>query len=280
MQATEQLQADTTEKFQKLKQLLKEMKSVCIAFSGGVDSTFLVKVAKDVLGEGVVAVTAKSPTYPESEFTEAVQLARSINVRHIIITCNELEVPGFSENRPDRCYHCKKELFSRIKAIAAENNIQFVLDGSNFDDTKDYRPGMQAAKELGVRSPLAEVGLTKKEIRALSKKLELKTWNKPTFACLSSRIPYGETITEEKLKKIEEAEEFLKSLGFTQFRVRSHNGIARLEFIPEEMMRLFVETQLRLMIDERLRAIGFHYVTVDLRGYRTGSMNEVLKRNG
>ncbi len=270
----------TDEKFMKLQALLREMGSVCIAFSGGVDSTFLLRVAREVLEERVIAVTAKSPTYPEAEFKEALEIARSIGVRHVVILCNELEVSGFSENRPDRCYLCKRELFTRIRDIAIDNNIQYILDGSNYDDTHDYRPGRKAAQELGVRSPLAEVGLTKQEIRELSRELGLKTWNKPTFACLSSRIPYGEWITEEKLKKIERAEEFLKSLGFTQFRVRSHNGIARLELIPEEMTRLFIDQQLRILIHDTLKGIGFQYVTMDLKGYRTGSMNEVLREDG
>ncbi|NOY64082.1 MAG: ATP-dependent sacrificial sulfur transferase LarE [Nitrospirae bacterium] len=252
------------------------MDGVCVAFSGGVDSTFLLRVARDVLGERVIAVTATSPTYPESELREAIELAESMNVRHLVISSNELEIPGFSENSTNRCYHCKNELFRKLKTIAEEHGIGNVVDGSNHDDTRDFRPGRRAARELGVRSPLSEAGLTKKEIRYLSKQLGLRTWNKPSFACLSSRFPYGERITEEKLRKVERAERFLRELGFTQFRVRHHNGIARLEFLPEEMS-FFNDADLRVRIDTELKRIGFNYVTVDLLGYRTGSMNEVIK---
>lgn len=263
-------------KFFHLKEILSGMDGVCVAFSGGVDSTFLLRVARDMLGERVIAVTATSPTYPESELKEAISLAESMNVRHIVISSNELEIPGFSENSTNRCYHCKNELFRKLKKIAEDHGIGNVVDGSNHDDTGDFRPGRRAAKELGVRSPLSEAGLTKKEIRYLSKQLGLRTWNKPSFACLSSRFPYGERITEEKLRKVERAERFLRELGFTQFRVRHHNGIARLEFLPEEMC-FFNDADLRVRIDTELKRIGFNYVTVDLLGYRTGSMNEVIK---
>jgi len=270
--------SDTEKKFSHLRGILSSLESVCVAFSGGVDSTFLLRVARDVLGDRVVAVTATSPTYPERELKEAIALARGMNVKHIVIDSNELEIPGFSENRPDRCYFCKSDLFSKVKPLAEEYGICNVVDGSNFDDTGDYRPGRKAAAELGVRSPLAEAELTKKEIRDISKQLGLSTWDKPSLACLSSRIPYGEEITEDKLEKVEQAEKVLRELGFTQFRVRHHNGIARLEFLPEEMS-FFNNTDLRLLIDTNLKRIGFHYVTVDLLGYRTGSMNEVLDKN-
>ncbi len=261
-----------------LYEILSSLESVCIAYSGGVDSTFLLKVARDVLKENVLAVTATSPTYPEHELKEAIGLARGIGVRHLIISSNELDIPGFSENNTDRCYYCKHELFQRLKKEAEKYRIKNIADGSNLDDTKDYRPGRRAAKELGVRSPLCEAGLTKSDIRYLSSELGLSTWNKPSLACLSSRIPYYETITEEKLKKIEKAEAFLRRLGFTQFRVRHHNTIARLEFIPEEMS-LLSNAELRSSIDAALKAIGFSYVAVDLLGYRTGSMNEAIKRH-
>lgn len=266
----------TEQKFSHLKEMLSSMGSVCVAFSGGVDSTFLLKVARDLLGDKVLAVTATSPTYPESELQEAISLAKSMDARHIVISSNELEIPGFSENNTNRCYHCKNELFRKLKTISGGYGISNVVDGSNHDDTRDFRPGRRAAEELGVRSPLAEAGLTKKEIRYLSRQLGLRTWNKPSFACLSSRFPYGERITEAKLRKVDEAEKFLRGLGFTQFRVRHHNGIARLEFLPEEMS-FFNDSDMRLRIATELKSIGFDYVTVDLLGYRTGSMNEVLK---
>ncbi len=262
-------------KLLRLKGLLTSMESVCVAFSGGVDSTFLLRVARDALGERVIAVTAASPTYPESELQEAKRLAGSMGVKHIVIHSNELEIPGFSDNGRDRCYHCKSELFRKLSGIAEGYGVRTVVDGTNLDDTADYRPGRRAARESGVRSPLCEAGLTKDEIRYLSKQAGLSTWNKPSFACLSSRFPYGERITEEKLRKVEEAERLLREMGFTQFRVRHHDGIARLEFIPEEM-GLFSDAELRLRIDASLKRIGFSYVTVDLLGYRTGSMNEVL----
>lgn len=262
-------------KFECLKEIISSMGSLCVAFSGGVDSTFLLGVARDVLGEDVMAVTVESPTYPERELREAVSLAEAMNVRHLVIYSSELEIPGFSENGPERCYFCKRDLFEKLRAIADGYGIRNVADGSNHDDAMDYRPGMRAARELGIKSPLAEAGLAKDEVRRLSKEMGLSTWGKPSQACLSSRIPYGERITEEKLRKIEKAEGFLKSLGFTQCRVRHHDGIARLEFIPEEM-GLLDDREMRLEIINALKRMGFSYVTVDLEGYRTGSMNEVF----
>lgn len=263
-------------KLLRLREVLSSLESICIAYSGGVDSTFLLRVSKDVLGENVLAVTATSPTYPQRELKEAIESAQKIGVRHLLISSNELDIPGFSENTTNRCYYCKHDLFQKLKAEAEKCGIKAIADGSNYDDTKDYRPGRKAAKELGVRSPLCEAGLTKNEIRYLSKELGLNTWNKPSLACLSSRIPYHEKITEEKLKQVEKAEGILRDMGFTQFRVRHHNDIARLEFIPEEMSSLNV-SEMRLSIDRALKNLGFKYVTVDLKGYRTGSMNEVLE---
>jgi uncharacterized protein len=259
-----------------LREVLSPLESICIAYSGGVDSTFLLRVSKDVLGENVLAVTATSPTYPQRELDEAIASAQKMVVRHLLISSNELDIPGFSENTTNRCYYCKHDLFRKLKAEAEKYGIKTVADGSNYDDTKDYRPGRKAAKEIGVRSPLCEAELTKNEIRYLSKELGLSTWNKPSLACLSSRIPYNEKITEEKLKQVEEAERILRDLGFTQFRVRHHNDIARIEFIPDEMSSLN-GYEMRLSIDSALKSLGFKYVTVDLKGYRTGSMNEVLE---
>lgn len=264
------------EKLLSLRKVLSSLESTCIAYSGGVDSTFLLRVAKDVLGENVLAVTGTSPTYPRRELNEAIESAQKIGVRHLLISSNELDIPGFSENTANRCYYCKHDLFGKLKAEAEKYGIKTVADGSNYDDTVDYRPGRKAAKDLGVRSPLCEVELTKNEIRYLSKELGLSTWNKPSFACLSSRIPYNEKITEEKLKQVEEAEGILRDLGFTQFRVRHHNDIARIEFIPDEMSSLN-DSEMRLLIDSALKNLGFKYITVDLKGYRTGSMNEVLE---
>lgn len=266
-------------KLSDLKGILSSLKSLCIAFSGGVDSTFLLRIAKDTLGDDVLAVTATSPAYPRHELEEAINLARQIGARHLIISSNELDIAGFSENTTDRCYFCKNDLFRKMREEAVKYGIENIADGSNYDDQKDYRPGRKAAKELGVLSPLVEAGITKEDIRYLSKRLGLSTWNKPSLACLSSRIPYHEAITEEKLRRVEKAEAFLRGLGFTQFRVRHHNELARLEFTPEEMS-LLSSAEVRSSIHAALKALGFTYVTVDILGYRTGSMNEVLEAYG
>ncbi len=265
-------------KLAQLKKRLKKMEKVLIAFSGGVDSSFLLKVALDTLGkENVLAVTADSETYPREELKDASNLAKDLGLdgRHRIIKTSELKLKKFSENPQDRCYYCKFELFSKLKKIAQKNKISYVLDGSNYSDQTDFRPGRKALTELGIRTPLLESGLTKEEIRALSQKLNLPTWNKPALACLSSRIPYGEKITLEKLKRIEKAENFLKNLGFSQLRVRDHNDIARIELEPEELKKLAGEN-LRVKICDKFRGLGFTYITLDLLGYRTGSMNEIL----
>ncbi|MFZ5968417.1 MAG: ATP-dependent sacrificial sulfur transferase LarE [Bacillota bacterium] len=264
-------------KMNKLKERLKDLESVAVAFSGGVDSTFLIKAAHDVLGDKAIAVTARSSTYPEREFKEAVQYAETFGIKHVVIVSEELEIEGFSQNPTNRCYYCKHELFTKIQDVAKQHGIKYVLDGSNFDDLSDYRPGMQAAAELKVISPLKEVGLTKEEIRQLSKEMNIPTWDKPAFACLSSRFPYGNTITEEKLKMIEAAEQYLLDAGFRQVRVRHHGEIARIEVAQGEREKFF-RTSLLDEIGQRFKEIGFTYVTLDVLGYRTGSMNEVLQK--
>lgn len=258
-----------------LQKMLRSMNNLAVAFSGGVDSTFLLKVASDILGESVVAVTASSSTFPAREFKEAISFTKSVGVRHIIIQSEELEVEGFANNPLDRCYLCKRELFTKILEIARDNQIDFIADGSNLDDNKDYRPGLKALSELKVVSPLREVGMTKEEIRILSREMNLPTWNKPAFACLASRIPYGQKITREKLSMVDRAEQFLLDKGFQQVRVRHHGDIARIEVPPQDRAR-FMNEELMDNIDEQFRKIGFAYTALDLKGYRTGSMNEPI----
>ena len=263
------------DKYNKLKSMIKELQSAAVAFSGGVDSTFLIKVCFDVLGEKAIAVTATSSTYPQREFKEACDYAKEIGITHIVIESEETEIDGFTKNPPNRCYYCKHELFSKVKEVANERNINYVLDGSNYDDIGDFRPGMKAAKELEVVSPLKEAELTKEDIRMLSKELELPTWNKPAFACLSSRFPYGQEINIEKLTMVEKAEDYLRNIGIKQLRVRHHGEIARIEVDPKEREKFFDI----ILLDEiysKFKSIGFTYVTMDIGGYRTGSMNEVL----
>ncbi len=261
------------EKQENLKEYFKSMKSVAVAFSAGVDSTYMLKVAHDVLGDNVIAVTASSCSFPERELNEAKQFCRDEGIRHIVCASEELDIEGFRHNPKNRCYLCKTELFTKIKNIAAENGIEWVAEGSNMDDNGDYRPGLMAVKELGIASPLRYAGLYKDEIRQLSKELGLKTWDKQSFACLSSRFVYGELINEEKLSMVDKAEQLLLDMGFRQVRVRIHDKLARIEVSPSEIAKLAENAE---KIYSELKSYGFSYVTADLGGYRTGSMNETL----
>lgn len=297
---TEELKA----KYEILLDYLKKQKSVAVAFSAGVDSTFLLYAAQQALGENAVAVTENSSFFPGREYDEATEFCKKIGVRHIVLSADILKNETVAANPVNRCYYCKKNLFTQIKELAEKEGINAVAEGSNLDDNKDYRPGLKAIEELGILSPLRVAGFSKSEIRTLSKNFDLPTWDKPSFACLASRIPYGERLTEKKLSTVDKAEQILLREGFKQFRVRLHEGtktdsvgksssevpgnetagklrndqgtyIARIELMPEDMKR-FLEEEFRCRVYDEIKNIGFDYVTLDLKGYRTGSLNETL----
>ncbi|HUH65154.1 MAG TPA: ATP-dependent sacrificial sulfur transferase LarE [Syntrophales bacterium] len=263
-------------KLASLEKMLSDMQSILIAYSGGTDSTFLLKVAAKVLGDRAVAVTASSETYTAQELRDAKKHAEEIGAQHVIVHTNELEDPQFAANPPDRCYYCKKELFSKLTELKKRHGLNYIVDGSTVDDEKDFRPGMRAVVEFGVRSPLKDAGFMKDDIRKLSKEMNLPTWDKPPLPCLSTRFPYGTEITKEKVARVARAEEFLSGFGIRQLRVRDHGNIARIE-VTHADMPIFIDEGISKLIAEKLKSLGYAYVTLDVEGYRMGSMNEPLK---
>lgn len=264
---------DSSTKLEQLKTNLKKMGSVILGFSGGVDSSFLLKVASSVLGQRVLGVTVNSTLLTKEELDDALRFVKENNIHHIVIEIDVEKIPHLQENPNNRCYFCKKHIFSKIKEVASQENIAYVLDGSNYDDLKDFRPGMKALERFGVVSPLVDVKLTKKEIRALSKEMNLPTWDKPAFACLASRFPYGIQIDKKRLNVVGQAEKFLRNLGAKQVRVRYHNDIARIEVLKNDFDKIINNYK---EISKKFKELGFKYVTLDIQGYRTGSLNEVL----
>ena len=263
-------------KYARLLGLLRDMQRVVVAFSGGVDSTLLARAAGDALGEGALLVTADSETYPEAELAEARRLATLLGLRHVVVRTEELANPEYTRNGANRCFFCKEELFGRLAPIAEQEGITTLVYGANLDDLGDHRPGMKSAAARGVRAPLIEAELSKREIRDLSRALDLPTWDKPSYACLSSRFQYGDRITAEKLRQVDAAETFVRSLGFRQFRVRHHDRLARLEIPLEEIPRLWQDGHHEAIVT-RFRELGYLYVTLDLQGFRSGSANEALR---
>jgi len=267
----------TDEKWDRLRSLLREMKLAVLAYSGGVDSSVLLRAASEVLGPNLIAVTAISETYPPAELEPAKRFAASLGVRHRILTTEELTRDEFSRNEPDRCYHCKQELFGKLRQIADAEGIAYILDGTNIDDLRDHRPGRKAAGEFSVRSPLAEAGLTKQEVRDLARRMDMPMWDKPSLACLSSRIPYGTPITRDLLKNIQAAEDAIRGLGIRQVRVRHHGDTARIEVEQDDLVRL-AAGDVRQRIVDAFKELGYVYICLDLEGYRTGSLNAVLEK--
>ena len=273
--ASEQISSETEEKYNALLTELKKYSSLAVAFSAGVDSTFLLNCAHNVLGDRVTAFTATSCSFPERELQEAKKFCNDKKIRHIILNSEELNIPGFCDNPKNRCYLCKHELFEKIRTVCQQQGIQAIAEGSNSDDNGDYRPGLKAIAELGILSPLRHANLCKEEIRLLSRRQGLSTWNKQSFACLSSRFVYGEKITPERLKMVEQAEQLLLNLEFHQVRVRIHGMSARIEVNKDETIKIFAPL-IRDTISAEFHRIGFTFVTVDIDGYKTGSMNKTL----